>query len=179
MTDLKKLIAQAQGKSANEFWLATGRRPTDVIVELAQRLEKLAAENAELKTTIESIIDLDNQPWYDTEAMGCGLEDRGITDLYDAMRHGWDEAFERIYSEVIPEVMPETTATDAALAEVEARGVERFAKEYLRETAKEHSADGNERMALRFITFANMAEGFAAHLRNPPYRAKELREGRV
>lgn len=34
-------------------------------------------------------------PDYHAEAMGCGLEDRGITDRYDAMRHGWDEAIER------------------------------------------------------------------------------------
>lgn len=51
--NLKKLIEQAQGKSANEFWLATGRRPTDVIVELAQRLEKAMAENNELKPKLK------------------------------------------------------------------------------------------------------------------------------
>ncbi|WP_438272728.1 dATP/dGTP pyrophosphohydrolase domain-containing protein [Serratia fonticola] len=38
--NLKKLIEQAQGKSANEFWLATGKRPTDVIVDLAKALEE-------------------------------------------------------------------------------------------------------------------------------------------
>jgi hypothetical protein len=176
MTDLKKLIAQAQGKSANDFWLATGRKPTDVIVELAQRLEKLAVESATLKEALEYIVDGSNQPEYHDQGMGCGLEDRGITDRYDAMHHGWECAMERVYSEVIPDVIPETPVIDVVVAGIEARGVERFAKEYLRETAKEHGAEGNQGMALRFNIFASMAEGFAAHLRNPPYRSKELRE---
>ena len=34
-------------------------------------------------------------PEYHYEAMGCGLEDRGITDRYEAMQHGWDCAMER------------------------------------------------------------------------------------
>lgn len=34
-------------------------------------------------------------PKYHYEAMGCGLEDRGITDRYDAMYYGWDCAVER------------------------------------------------------------------------------------
>jgi hypothetical protein len=34
-------------------------------------------------------------PEYHHSGMGCGLEDRGITDRYEAMQHGWDDAFER------------------------------------------------------------------------------------
>lgn len=41
-------------------------------------------------------------PDYHTEAMGCGLEDRNITDRYDAMRYGWDEAIE-LCAERLPE----------------------------------------------------------------------------
>ena len=47
---------------------------------------------------------------YNSQGMGCGLEDRNITDRYEAMKHGWDEAIER-YSELLPEfpeVKPET-----------------------------------------------------------------------
>jgi hypothetical protein len=161
MTDLKKLLEQAQGRSANEFWLATGRRPTDVIVELAQHLEKLAVESVALKTAIDGF----NQELYGKGFEVLGWHLNGDTEPLDSWfeDNDWN---------------PETPATDAVLECIEARGVERFAKEYLRETAKEHSAEGNEHMALRFITFANMAEGFAASLRNPPYRAKELREVR-
>jgi hypothetical protein len=42
-------------------------------------------------------------PDYHAEAMGCGLEDRNITDRYEAMQYGWDEAIERI-AERLPEV---------------------------------------------------------------------------
>lgn len=34
-------------------------------------------------------------PEYHSEGMGCGLEDRGITDRYEACRHGFEEAVER------------------------------------------------------------------------------------
>ena len=52
-----------------------------------------------------------NWPEYHCEAMGCGLEDRGITDRYDAMRYGWYEAIERC-AERIPEKLFELP-TDA------------------------------------------------------------------
>lgn len=45
------------------------------------------------KNFIEGIRDLD----YHSEGMGCGLEDRGITDRYEAMRYGWNEALERSF----------------------------------------------------------------------------------
>jgi len=35
-------------------------------------------------------------PDYSYGGMGCGLEDRGITDRYEAMKYGWDEAMERV-----------------------------------------------------------------------------------
>jgi len=41
-------------------------------------------------------------PDYHPEAMGAGLEDRGITDKYEAIRHGWDQALEHV-AERIPE----------------------------------------------------------------------------
>ena len=41
-------------------------------------------------------------PEYHDEGMGCGLEDRNITDRYEAMRHGWDCAIERC-QEAVPE----------------------------------------------------------------------------
>lgn len=88
---------------------------------LEAKCAALAAENAGLKKIVDFVTDLDNEPQYHDEGMGCGLEDRGITDRYEAMRHGWDEAMERIYGEVIPcaeEIaFPETSAF---LAEVRA-----------------------------------------------------------
>lgn len=102
------------------------RSLAQLISDLATQLEvqlvrsnALAAENAGLKQIVYFVTDLDNEPQYHDEGMGCGLEDRGITDRYEAMRHGWDEDMERVYGEVIPcaeEI--ETPSTDAFLAEV-------------------------------------------------------------
>ena len=43
-----------------------------------------------------------SEPNYHHEAMGCGLEDRNITNRYEAMKHGWDCAIFRML-EQIPE----------------------------------------------------------------------------
>ncbi len=51
-----------------------------------------------------------DEPEYHDQGMGCGIEDRGITDRYDACKYGWDEAIER-YAEMFPgwvEVDPAT-----------------------------------------------------------------------
>ncbi|HCX5947930.1 TPA: hypothetical protein OZV81_001196 [Escherichia coli] len=93
---------------------------------LADQNAQLAAENVAMKQIIDSVTNLDNEPQYHDEGMGCGLEDRGITDRYDACRYGWDEAMERVYGEVIPCAEElDFPATDRIVAEVEARGVEK------------------------------------------------------
>lgn len=89
-----------------------------------KRADALAVENAEMRETLHHIIDSSNIPEYHHEGMGCGLEDRGITDPYEAMHHGWECAIGRVYSDVIPD-MPETPVTSAALAAIEVRGVEK------------------------------------------------------
>ena len=33
---------------------------------------------------------------YNTQAEGCGLEDKGITDRYEAMEYGWIRAMKRV-----------------------------------------------------------------------------------
>ncbi|WP_130973384.1 hypothetical protein [Klebsiella pneumoniae] len=89
----------------------------------------LALENVAMKQIVDSVTNLDNEPQYHDEGMGCGLEDRGITDRYDACRYGWDEAMERIYGEVIPCADElDFSATDAYLAGIKADGVEEFSK---------------------------------------------------
>lgn len=56
-----------------------------------------------------------NEPEYHQQGMGCGLEDRGIHDRYDAMAHGWECAIERaqenlpVYIPVIPETVGQFT----------------------------------------------------------------------
>ncbi|MBC8803761.1 hypothetical protein E6P86_01425 [Klebsiella pneumoniae] len=94
-------------------------------LKLAKAFNQLAAENVAMKQIIDSVTNLDNEPQYHDEGMGCGLEDRGITDRYDACRYGWDEAMERIYGEVIPCADElDFSSTDAYLAGIKADGVE-------------------------------------------------------
>lgn len=96
------------------------------VMALAKAYQQLAAENVAMKQIVDSVTNLDNEPQYHDEGMGCGLEDRGITDRYDACRYGWDEAMERIYGEVIPCADElDFSATDRIVAEAEARGVEK------------------------------------------------------
>jgi len=86
--------------------------------------DQLAAECAALTKIVDFVTDLDNEPQYHDDGMGCGLEDRSISSIYDAARYGWDEAMERIYGEVIPcadEI--ETPATDRFLAELRASAI--------------------------------------------------------
>lgn len=93
--------------------------------KLAAENVGLALDNLALKQIVDSVTDLSNEPQYHAEGMGCGLEDRGITDRYDACRYGWDEAMERVYGEVIPCAEElDFSATDAYLAGIKADGVE-------------------------------------------------------
>ncbi|MBD7750696.1 hypothetical protein HPN32_25270 [Klebsiella pneumoniae] len=97
-------------------------------LKLAKAYQQLAAENVEMKQIIDSVTNLDNEPQYHDEGMGCGLEDRGITDRYEACYYGWNEAMERIYGEVIPCADElDFSATDRIVAGIKADGVEEFA----------------------------------------------------
>ena len=96
--------------------------------KLATENVALALENVAMKQIVDSVTNLDNEPQYHDEGMGCGLEDRGITDRYDACRYGWDEAMERVYGEVIPCADElDFSATDRIVAGIKADGVEEFA----------------------------------------------------
>ncbi|MFT8445093.1 MAG: hypothetical protein ABF751_09800 [Acetobacter orientalis] len=59
------------------------------------------------------------EPVYHDQGMGCGLEDRGIHDRYEAMSYGWEQAMERACSE-----FPETTLLSDAQAQIAARDAE-------------------------------------------------------
>ena len=48
----------------------------------------------------ESVPVIITEPDYNYQAMGCGLEDRDITDRYDAMAYGWDCAIKRMFEEI-------------------------------------------------------------------------------
>lgn len=45
---------------------------------------------------LEKILEeIDNLTYY-PEGMGCGIEDCGITDRYEACKYGWDKAIEAV-----------------------------------------------------------------------------------
>jgi len=52
-------------------------------------------------------------PDYHCAAMGCGLEDRNITDRYEAMYFGWEKAIDRMF-EQIPDCLYENPDPEAA-----------------------------------------------------------------
>ena len=130
--------------------------------KLAAENVALALENVAMKQIVDSVTNLDNEPQYHDEGMGCGLEDRGITDRYDACRYGWDEAMERIYGEVIPCADElDFSATDAYLAGIKADGVEEFAA-YQRAITEEWACKAGHSSLLKV---AESAELFANKLR--------------
>lgn len=138
--------------------------------QLKRQLDAVVAECAKQKAIIGAVTDLNNEPQYHPEGMGCGLEDRGITDRYDAMQYGWEQAMERIYGEVIP-CAEELSfpATDAALTRIEARGVEKLADAWDAETAKIMEGPFFYGQIERREAFSKYVRGYLV----------ELREGRV
>lgn len=130
--------------------------------QLAAENVALALENVAMKQIVDSVTNLDNEPQYHAEGMGCGLEDRGITDRYDACRYGWDEAMERIYGEVIPCADElDFSATDVYVAWIKADGVEEFAA-YQRAITEEWACKEGHSSLLKV---AESAELFAKQLR--------------
>lgn len=74
----------------------------DTTLPASEVLAAAADEIERLRGKIEEALRcLDGEPEYHSHGMGCGLEDRDITDRYDAMAHGWEKAMERVYGENI------------------------------------------------------------------------------
>jgi hypothetical protein len=96
--------AKSGDKYANETcgqFFAELRDAWNARTDAAQRIAD-AARIAELEAALrEARKCLEGEPEYHPQGMGCGLEDRGITDRYDAMEHGWEQAMERVYGEHI------------------------------------------------------------------------------
>ncbi|HHG0625411.1 TPA: hypothetical protein ACPUGO_004703 [Klebsiella pneumoniae] len=142
--------------------IKAGNMLADQNVQMAAENVALALENVAMKQIVDSVTNLDNEPQYHDEGMGCGLEDRGITDRYDACRYGWDEAMERIYGDVIP-CAEELgfSSTDRIVAGIKADGVEEFAK-YQRAITEEWACKAGHSSLLKV---AESAELFAKQLR--------------
>ena len=84
-----------------------------------------------LPEQVESEPVIIEEPNYHFEGMGCGLEDRNITDRYEAMEYGWDCAISRMF-ERIPDgplyttPQPDRTAELEAALKVARDGIDKF-----------------------------------------------------
>lgn len=133
--------------------------------QLAAENVALALENVAMKQIVDSVTNLDNEPQYHDEGMGCGLEDRGITDRYDACRYGWDEAMERVYGEVIPCADElDFSATDRIYAGIKADGLPANIAEII---------DSGDLETICYESERSYAEDFRLAL----YNFRQLREG--
>lgn len=96
--------------------------------------KQLRKESVVLRTQLQSIINSELN--FHGEAMGCGLEDEGITDRYEAMLYGWNKATKQFYSEIVPSVDDiETPAINAAINEIKEQAVKELFTDYLIEIA--------------------------------------------
>lgn len=64
-------------------------------------------------------------PEYHSSGMGCGIEDRGITDRYEACEHGWNAAVDR-YTENLPEFIAVDPESVELLILEDSKGVRHF-----------------------------------------------------
>ncbi|WP_051626162.1 hypothetical protein [Kozakia baliensis] len=99
-----------------------------------------AEQRARMEKSGEAVAWEFDPPEYHDQGMGCGLEDRGIHDRYEAMAYGWDQAIERCI-ERIPEELYRNPPTDAQAEKVARLEAE---NERLREALAEAHAALNE-----------------------------------
>jgi len=86
------LDAVSNIEASDDASAAAIERAHDAIYALARPSQTQAPVQSEEATNCV----FDDWPEYRAEAMGCGLEDRGITDRYEAMRYGWDQCIESL-----------------------------------------------------------------------------------
>lgn len=97
---LKKAIAEAEKQHLCVNCLQDGKCMKRQALCFANGTAKKTMKQAEKQEPVELVIEW---PEFHESGMGCGLEDRNITDRYEAMRYGWDCAIEAI-AENLPEI---------------------------------------------------------------------------
>lgn len=83
--------------------------PAATVSALQARIATQAEHQAKALEGVQAF-EFDPPP-YHSEAMGCGLEDRGIRDRYEAMAYGWDEAMDRAYESIPDDLVSATTVS--------------------------------------------------------------------
>ena len=161
---LKGQIRKSEQLAADNEKAMDSLRQADAAVKLAhEKYSAIAAENVALKQIVDSVTDLSNEPDYHESGMGCGLEDRGITDRYEAMRHGWDEAMERVYGEVIPCAEElDFPATDRIVAGIKAESRSHDLNAFISHYSAEldtHIANGGDQFDERSVRLRGVIVG--------------------
>jgi hypothetical protein len=85
---------------------------TAVATNQSAQLDTANARIAELEVALRDALASCSHdiPEYHEQGMCCGLEDRNITDRYEAMSFGWEQAMERAESEIISNTQEILTA---------------------------------------------------------------------
>lgn len=97
------LIEEITGLKAPDIEVA----PPEIFKEFHKHVETInEIYKAQLTATIEAVNRQNSEPVfivepdYHDQAMGCGLEDRNITDRYEAMAYGWNEGIKRMFEQL-------------------------------------------------------------------------------
>lgn len=99
-SDVKEMI-KLMRDSMNPFKESTLYDASIMLESLNNKLDEcIRMTNALVQ--FESIII--EHPEYHYEAMGCGLEDRNITDRYEAMKYGFECAVDKMYDQLPEEL---------------------------------------------------------------------------
>ena len=88
--------------------------PDIVLLDCKSELTAILAALSEKEQVGQEPVEFD-YPDYSYEGMGCGLEDRNITDRYEAMRYGFDEAIDQM-ARILDGMGPLYTAPQPASA---------------------------------------------------------------
>ena len=94
---------------------------------LVDNIEEFFANATEedLDKIIQEIDDIE-LPWYHSEGMGCGIEDKCITDRYQACEYGYETAVEDCDNDVIAplkdKLIEEAEKVELLKGELERRG---------------------------------------------------------
>ena len=89
MYTAKELSVEIEGQEHNASWNKTLENSDAQLIAASPEMIEALIEN---KESLDLVSDLE----MDTQAEGCGLEDQGITDRYEAMSYGWDQALFRV-----------------------------------------------------------------------------------
>lgn len=125
---LRARVEKLEAENAKLRTIPMRYRRMEFNAQLQQEAKTLRARVKELEASVAFEMDW---PDFHAEAMGCGLEDRNITDRYEAMRYGWDEAIEccaeRLPEELYthaPDASAIIAAKDAKIAELISENIE-------------------------------------------------------